>query len=735
MRGRNDGVPDMTTATTELDILGMTCASCAGRVERALAKVAGVESAAVNLATERATVAHASSVSPSVLAQAVADAGYEARVPAAAERSRTETRTDATTAMLWLSIALTIPLALPMVLSAVDGGWMLPAWVQFALATPVQFVVGARFYRAAWKAVRAGAGNMDLLVALGTSAAFGLSLYQWLSAPAGAMVHLYFEVSAIVITLVLLGKWLEGRAKRQTTAAIRALQALRPETAIALRGGVEHEVPIERVVIDDRLAVRPGMRFPTDGIVDVGESHVDESMITGESLPVVKQIGDAVVGGSTNLDGRVVVRVTAVGAETRLARIVRLVESAQGKKAPIQRIVDRVSAVFVPVVIAIALITAVGWWFATGDLERAVLNAVAVLVIACPCALGLATPTAIMAGTGVGARLGILFRDAEALELARGVTTVAFDKTGTLTKGQPRLIARHAVDGDEFALLRDAASVLLGSEHPLARAVVDAASEAGIDAPIATNIRAIAGRGVQGIIDGRELVIGSDALMQSRRVPLAGADAKASREDGRSISYVASVDHGELVLRGWFAFADEARETAHQAIEELHALGVRTAMISGDHRAAAEKIAAALGIDEVHAPVPPEGKALAIEQMKAGGLTAMVGDGINDAPALASADIGIAMGTGTEVAMEASSIALMRPDPRLVATAIELSRKTTRKIRENLFWAFIYNLVGIPLAAFGLLSPALAGAAMAFSSVSVVGNALLLSRYHRHAAR
>jgi Cu+-exporting ATPase len=610
---------------------------------------------------------------------------------------------------------------------------MLDGWLQFVLATPVQFWLGARFYRAGWKAMRAGSGNMDLLVAIGTSAAYGLSLYLLL---AGRDGHLYFEASAAVITLVLLGKWLEARAKRQTADAIRALNALRPTVAHLQRDGAEVDVPVDDVRRGDIVVVRPGERIPVDGDVREGASHVDESLITGESLPVAKGAGSHVTGGAINGEGVLVVCTTAVGAETTLSRIIRLVESAQAAKAPIQRLVDKVSAVFVPVVLAIALCTLLGWGWSTGDWEAALLNAVAVLVIACPCALGLATPTAIMAGTGVAARHGILIKDAEALEVAHAVGAVAFDKTGTLTEGRPALLAIEpaaGIDGDE--LMRLALALQRASEHPLARAVNDAARERALAAPDARDVAALPGRGVRGEVGGRSLLLGSRRLMQESGVVLDALDARASdlEREGRTVSWLAH-DAGEGArLLGLLAFGDAIKPDAPWAIARLRALRIRTVLVTGDNRASAEAVARRLAIDDVRAEVLPADKADAIAALKRRGTrVAMVGDGINDAPALAAADVGIAMATGTDVAMQAAGITLMRGDPALVADAIDISRRTYAKIRQNLFWAFVYNVIGIPLAALGWLNPVIAGAAMAFSSVSVVSNALLLRRWRPH---
>ncbi|MGE0873577.1 MAG: heavy metal translocating P-type ATPase [Burkholderiales bacterium] len=712
-----------TAHLIKLPIEGMTCASCVARVEKALKRVPGVGSAEVNLATETATVSFAEGASPDSLVAAVRDAGYEARLVAAPKPAK-----DRSWWPVAIAAALTVPLLAPMAGGAFGSDWMLPGWLQFLLATPVQFWLGARFYKAGWKAVRARTGNMDLLVALGTSAAYGLSVYM-LARHWGHEPHLYFEASAAVITLVLLGKWLEGRAKRQTTEAIRALQSLRPDTARVLRAGTEVEIAASALVLEDRVVVRPGERIPADGMVVEGRSHADESMLTGESLPVAKAPGDPVTGGAVNADGVLTVRVTAVGAQSTLAKIIELVENAQAKKAPIQRLVDRVSAVFVPVVLGIALATVLGWGVATGNWEQALLNAVAVLVIACPCALGLATPTAIMAGTGVAAKYGILIKDAEALETAHAVATVAFDKTGTLTVGKPVLAAFEPSGVERAVALAWAAAVQAGSEHPLAKAVLSAAQ--GLELPSVGAARAIPGRGMEASVEGKRLVIGSGRWMRELNVELSPLAAKAAELEaqGMTVSWLADVTGTPAVLAA-MAFGDQVRPEAEEAISQLRERGVRTVMLTGDNRAAAQAVGRRLGIDDVRAEILPADKASAIVELRtADRRVAMVGDGVNDAPALAAADLGIAMGSGTDVAMHAAGVTLMRSDPRLVAAAVDISRRTYAKIRQNLFWAFVYNVVGIPLAAFGILSPVLAGAAMALSSVSVVANTLLLKRW------
>ena len=717
----------------DLAVKGMTCASCVARVEKALARVPGVLQATVNLATERAHVVAVAGIGADVLQKAAQAAGYEAESVDLQQGAPSEGAAHALPD--WWPVAvsalLTVPLLAPMAGLALGAHWTIPGWLQLALATPVQFWLGARFFRAGWKAVLALTGNMDLLVALGTSAAYGLSVYQLIAGEGGAH-DLYFETAAALITFILLGKWLEARAKRQTMEAIRALNALRPDRALLRRDGKDVEVPLASVAVGDLVVVRPGDRVPVDGEVREGRSHVDESLITGESLPVAKGAGDRVTGASVNAEGLLLVETRAIGAETTLARIIRLVENAQAAKAPIQRIVDKVSAVFVPVVLLIALVTLLAWGFASGDWTVAVLNAVAVLVIACPCALGLATPTAIMAGTGVAARHGVLIKDAEALEIAHAITTVAFDKTGTLTEGRPQLLALEPLGMARAELLRLAAAVQQASQHPLARAVTEKAAAEGIVPPAAGDAKALPGRGVQAVVEGRTLYLGNSRLMQELRVDTAALRERdrALTGEGRSISWLA-VQTGEVSrLCGLLAFGDAVKDGASEAITALHAQGVKTVMLSGDNRGSAEAAAAALGIDEVRAEVLPAGKASAVAGLRgANRVVAMVGDGINDAPALAAADVGIAMATGTDVAMHTAGITLMRGDPRLVADAISISRRTYRKIRQNLFWAFFYNVVGIPLAAFGFLNPIIAGAAMAFSSVSVVTNALMLRRW------
>ena len=765
----------MNTATTPFDaadevceldlgIGGMTCASCVSRVERALKKLPGVQEATVNLATESARVrwteapgAEDASGQPAMAARiqrAVRDAGYEPR-PIEADEAANQVTVLGVPRDAWpvlLGALLSLPLAGPMVGDLLGKHWMLAAWIQFLLATPVQFVLGARFYVAGWHALKARTGNMELLVAIGTTAAWGMSTWLWWRAEPGEMVHLYFEASAVVITLVLLGKWLEARAKRQTTEAIRALHALRPELAHLLPDGVKREemqdVPVAELLPGDVVMVRPSERLPADGEVLQGQTHVDESMLTGEPMPVSKQPGDHVTGGSLNGDGAVQVRVTAVGSQSVLNRIIALVQDAQAAKAPVQRMVDQVAAVFVPTVLVIALVTFLAWWLWQGaPLEEALLHAVAVLVIACPCALGLATPAAIMAGTGVAAKHGILIKDAEALEVAHHVDTVAFDKTGTLTVGEPRLVKLVPAEGvDEASALQTAAALQAQSEHPLARAVVQVAAGASTDAQSAEDVQSVPGRGTRGRVQGAWIYVGSLRWMEELGVALGplAEQARALQTEGTTVSALAVGQGGEpgaepvkVVPLALLAFADEAKPGAAQAVAELRARGLRLTMISGDNRGAAEAMARRLGLrpeeGEVLAEVLPGDKAARVAELKAGGhRVAMVGDGVNDAPALAAADVGMAMSHaqgGSDVAMHAAGITLMRGDPLLVSAALDISRRTVGKIRQNLFWAFIYNVAGIPLAALGYLNPVVAGAAMALSSVSVVTNALLLKRW------
>ncbi len=771
----------------ELAIIGMTCATCAGRVEHALAAVPGVLRAEVNLATEHAVVEGiAGLLSPAALLHAVRNAGYDATLLTgdAAQQRAAEQADAARLRRLLLKVAAAAVLSLPLLLPM--AGVPLPGWLALLLATPVQFVIGAGFYVAAWKALRAGTGNMDLLVALGTSAAYFYSLFLVI---AGTGQPTWFEAAAVVITLVLFGRWLEARTRRATGDAIRALLALRPETARVERGGGEIELPVAAVVEGDIVVVRPGERFPTDGHVLTGSSHADESLITGESQPVEKRSGDAVTGGAINGAGLLRVQTTAVGADSTLARIIALVEGAQSHKAPVQHLVDRVAAVFVPVVLGCALVTLLGWWLIGGSFAAGLIAAVSVLVIACPCALGLATPAAMMAGTGAAARAGILIRDSEVLERARQIDTVVLDKTGTLTEGHPvvseilvapaapRVMAgegrlpttflsssgtdvggrpepalgrltlgpamtqeNHRLGrtphpdadgvepGHDVKLLALAAAAQTGSEHPLARAIL--ARAAGLELPPLTDFQSHSGLGLTATVGGRRVAIGNRTLMQQHAVALnLEPAADALEAQGRTVMFVAALEPTPILL-GAIAVTDPIRPTAAAAVRRLQAQGIATVLLTGDNHRTAASVAAALGIAAFRAEVLPAGKAEEIARLQRDGhCVAMVGDGVNDAPALAQADLGIAMGGGADVAVQAAGITLMRNDPLLIADAIAISRATRRKIWQNLFWAFAYNVVGIPLAGCGLLSPVIAGAAMAFSSVSVVSNALLLRRW------
>lgn len=726
----------MNTVEYQFFVEDMSCASCVSRVEKALKKIDGVIDASVNLATEKANVTANANVKLETLMSAVDKAGYHA---VKITDQQTHAKDEEKQASFWpivISVILAIPFVVPMLLEPFNIHLMMPAWLQLVLASIVQFGLGAKFYRSAFKALKALTGNMDLLVAMGTSAAYGLSLYQLIN---GDDDHLYFESSVVIITLILFGKWLESRAKHQTTQAIEALSALRPELALVKRGDQQVSLPINQVKVDDIVIIKPGERIAVDGIVIEGTSSCDESMLTGESLPVNKTVNSTVTGGTINGEGLLLVKTTAIEADSTLAKIIQMVESAQAKKAPIQRIVDRISAIFVPVILIIAFITLLAWGVMYHDWQQALLHAVAVLVIACPCALGLATPTAIMVGTGVAARQGILIKDAEALETLHNVNTVAFDKTGTLTLGKPELVEMDVI-GTETAdqILSLAASMQAGSEHPLAKAILSKAKQYDY----AQNITSVTGSGVMATIDNTEYYLGSLRWMKSLNAYFVDMDDKISEltAKGYTVSFLAKQQsENSVVILALFGFADVIKPEAKNAIDALHQLHVNTVMLTGDNQQAANSVGQLLGLDKVIAEVLPQDKANYIYQLQKESHTntnnrvAMVGDGINDAPALAAADIGIAMGTGTDVAMHAASITLMRGNLYLIADAIDISRRTYNKIKQNLFWAFFYNLIGIPLAALGFLNPMIAGAAMALSSVSVVTNALLLKRWKARA--
>jgi Cu+-exporting ATPase len=732
--------PAQTTERVVLDITGMTCAACATRVEGVLKRLPGVDMATVNLALERADIAVGrDGPAPPALVEAIERSGFGATVRSgsAAERRMKEEAVAAerraderrTLTLFVVSALLTTPLVVPMFLKPFGLMDHLSPVTELALATPVQFLIGARFYRGAFAALRDGAGNMDVLVALGTTAAYLFSVWMVWEHGSHAHGHLYFEGAATVITLVLFGKWLEARAKSGTTAAIRTLMTLRPQAARVRRGTTETDLPIDQVLAGDCVIVRPGERFAVDGRVLAGASEADESLVTGESVPVTKQVGDKVTAGAVNGTGLLEIEALAVGEDTTLERIIRLVEAAQTGKAPVQKLVDRVSAIFVPVVVVIAVAAFAGWFVLTHDVERALVAAVSVLVIACPCALGLAAPAALVTGTGAAARAGILVRDIEALERAAHIDTILVDKTGTLTLGHPALVAVLPLgDPARADILAAAAALQAGSEHPLAHAVLDAAKAEHSATMRATDIRAVVGEGIEGMIDGRRLALGNRDLMARHKVAMEPANPHLARLEGEAATAVTLARDGVPI--GVFGFADPVRPESAPAIATMRAAGLHVEMLTGDAVKVAEKIGRDLHLAAVRAGLKPADKVQAVIEAKAKGRhVAMVGDGINDAPALAAADLGIAIGSGTDVAMAAAGVTLMRPDPRLIPASLDIARRTVGKIRQNLFWAFVYNVIGIPLAAFGFLTPAVAGAAMALSSVSVVTNSLLLRRW------
>ncbi|HVJ40741.1 MAG TPA: heavy metal translocating P-type ATPase [Dongiaceae bacterium] len=743
-----DGKPSLA-----LDIAGMTCAACATRIETVVKRVPGVTAANVNFATETAYVS--GTAAPTEIEAAIRRAGYGVKPPAAATPAsasgaekavaggKDQIVLDRDLTVLATGVVLALPLLLPMVTGWLPadsalGAITVPLWLQITLATLLQIGLGADFYRSAWRALRGFSANMDTLVALGTTAAYGLSLYlAWRAAASGATVpgmgehsaheHLYFESAAVILVLVRLGKTLERRAKRRALSALDALKVLRPAQARVRRAGGDVTIDVAELSIGDVVLIRPGDRLPADGRVIEGQSAIDQSLLTGESLPVDVEPGAAVIGGALNGNGVLAVEVTALGADSMLDRIRQMIAEAQGAKAPIQKLVDKVSARFVPAVLLAAVITVIGWLLAGAPVESAILNAVAVLVIACPCALGLATPTAIMVGTGTGAKAGILIRDAIALETAQHIEAVAFDKTGTLTEGQPQVTAIHVVDGSEADALRLAAGLQQESTHPLAAALRDLAQQRGVAAAPATAVEALPGRGVAGTADSQRLLLGNARLMQERGVSLAAVPAI----DAATRSYLAALEPQPALLAA-IDFADSERPSAKPALAALHDKGLATLLLTGDHRLAAERTAKTLGIDDWRAELLPADKIAALREIRAGGKRiAMVGDGINDAPALAAADLGIALANGTDAAVATAGIILMRADLMLVPAALDLARATGRKIKQNLLWAFVFNALGIPLAAFGELNPMLAGLAMALSSVFVVGNALSLRRWYR----
>lgn len=720
-----------------LDISGMTCAACSSRVAKALSRVDGVADAEVNLALERANIELGGDVTAEKLIEAVEKAGYgatlrrtdeEGRRNADAEREAARLAEQRQTLLRFaISAVLSLVLVvgtLPMMLGT-GHSWIGP-WTQAALAAGVMLASGTRFYREAFNAVRGGSANMAVLVSLGTSVAFFASLVDVIRGNAHA--HLYFEAAAVVLTLVMLGKYLEARAKRGAGAALAALGKLQPAEAELVAPGGTKTVAAHLLKAADVVLVRPGGRFPSDGVILNGRSSVDESLVTGESLPVERGEGDPVLTGTINGEAALEVTVTRVGEDTRLARMARLVEEAQTGTAPIQRLVDRISAIFVPIILVVAAATFLVWWLALGDPESGLAATIAVLVIACPCALGLATPTALVAGTGSAARAGILIRDIETLERAGSIGLVAFDKTGTLTLGRPAVAATVAVDGDAPRMLALAASIEAKSEHPLGKTLVAHAEAQGLALTGASGVRAVHGQGLTGVVDGRNVAVGNERL--AKNLGVQDAELAAMTEKLGAAGTLAFVlADGKLV--GGVRFADEPRPEAASAIAALHERGLHTAMLTGDNEAAAKTIGNAVGVEDIRARLQPEEKVAALKSLATqhGDAVAFVGDGVNDGPALATARLGIALSSGADVAREAAPITLMRPDLRLVPASLDIAAKTRRTIRQNLGWAFVYNLIGIPLAAFGLLSPMLAGAAMAFSSVSVVANSVLLARW------
>jgi len=715
-----------------LIVEGMTCAACSARVEKVLNKLDGVVNASVNLSTNKAIVEYPSgSIDDASFIKAIEKAGYKAEVEVERDLDREKEMREKEIKSLKTSFILSAILSLPLFSAmffhmAGIHTILTNGWFQLALATPVQFIIGYRFYKGAYNSLRGGGANMDVLVSMGTSAAYFYSIYNLIKG-----VHeFYFEASAVIITLILLGKTFEAVAKGKTSEAIKKLMGLQPRTARVIRDGEEIDIAIEKVDIGDIIVVRPGERIPVDGIIVEGNSAVDESMITGESIPVDKAKGDEVIGATINKFGTFKFKATKVGKDTVLSQIIKLVEDAQGSKAPVQRLADKISGIFVPVVVAIAIITVLGFTLIKGDFNTGLINAVAVLVIACPCALGLATPTAIMVGTGKGAEKGILIKSGEHLERAHKMNTIIFDKTGTITKGEPELtdiLSFDSMDKDE--LLRIAASVEKTSEHPLGQAIVKKAEEELLKLTEPEEFMAVPGKGLQGKHEGRRVLIGNRKLMQDNGISIEMGEEDLLRleEEGKTAMLVAI----DGKLEGIIAVADKIKETSKKAIEELKAIGLEVYMITGDNERTARAIAKEVGITNVLAEVLPENKADVVERIKKEGKeVGMVGDGINDAPALAAADVGFAIGTGTDVAMEAADITLMRGDLQGVVTAIRLSHRTMKTIKQNLFWAFFYNSIGIPFAALGFLNPMIAGAAMAFSSVSVVTNSLRLKKFN-----
>ena len=729
---------DVVKEKVELNITGMTCAACSARIEKVLGKLDGISTANVNLALEKATVEfNPSQVSISEIIARIDKIGFGAEpVKQDAPVDHREVAIKKQTRKFIVSAILSLPLLWTMVghfsftsfLYVPD--FLMNPWVQLILATPVQFIIGWQFYVGAYKSLKNGAANMDVLVVMGTSAAYFYSIYQMLTHSGHHMPHLYFETSAVLITLILLGKLFEARAKGKSSQAIKQLMGMQAKNALVVRDGVEQTVPLEDVRIGDILRVKPGEKIPVDGEVLSGMSAVDESMLTGESIPVDKTVGDVLYGSTINKNGALEMKALKVGHETALAQIIQIVESAQGSKAPIQRLADKISSIFVPIVVGIAALTFILWWAIGGEFTPAFEATIAVLVIACPCALGLATPTSIMAGSGRAAQFGILFKGGEHLEQTGFIQTVVVDKTGTVTNGEPVLtdVIIYSEELAEKDVLAKVAAAEKMSEHPLAQAIVTGVIDRQIDIPTATDFNAIPGYGIEATVSGTHVAVGTRKLMGERNIvvaPKVEQQLVSLEEQGKTAMLIAI----DGKLSALVAVADTVKETSKAAVQRLHDLGLKVIMLTGDNARTAQAIAAEVGIDDVIAEVLPEQKAQEIEKLQqAGNKVAMVGDGINDAPALAVADIGMAIGTGTDVAMEAADITLIRGDLNSIADAILMSRKTMKNIKQNLFWAFAYNTIGIPIAALGFLAPWLAGAAMAFSSVSVVLNALRLQR-------
>lgn len=722
---------EVPMAQRTLLIEGMTCAACSSRVERVLNRLDGVVNASVNLSTNKALVQfYSGAVDDETLIKVVEKAGYKAQIEYERdidrEKELREKEIKSLKTSFIISLIFTIPLFSAMFFHMAGVDTILTnGYFQLLLATPVQFVIGYRFYKGAYNSLRGGGANMDVLVAMGTTAAYFYSVYNLIA----GINEYYFEASAMIITLILLGKTFEAIAKGKTSEAIKKLMGLQPKTARVIKDGIEMDIPIEEVQIGDIIVVRPGEKVPVDGIIVEGNSSIDESMITGESIPVDKTVGDEVIGATINKFGSFKFKATKVGKDTVLAQIVKMVEDAQGSKAPVQRLADKISGIFVPVVVVIALITFLIYTLALGDFNRGLINAVAVLVIACPCALGLATPTAIMVGTGKGAENGILFKSGEHLERAHEMDAIVFDKTGTITKGEPEvtdIIPYNSMEKEE--LLRIAAIVEKTSEHPLGQAIVKRAEADKLKLTEPENFEAVPGKGIKAIFEGKTVRVGNRRLMEEANIEIANTEDELVRleEEGKTAMLVAIDDE----VAGIIAVADSLKESSKEAIEKLINMGLEVYMITGDNKRTANAIGKQVGIKNVVAEVLPENKAEAVEDIKAKGKkVGMVGDGINDAPALVAADVGFAIGTGTDVAIEAADVTLMRGDLMSIVTAIRLSHRTMRTIKQNLFWAFFYNTIGIPFAALGFLNPMIAGAAMAFSSVSVVSNSLRLRKF------